>query len=154
MSIQYTVPGFEPTTFRTWVSSHNHQTRAPAPYLAMFTIRRGKWGSPFGYVTTHTQLASQLAKARLCLSVFNFTFFSVSLRQHFVRPLCATDLRTTQALGLLKVVKGKGCKKSGTNRPGSSAERKKEDIKERETLETDRQSKISAKLDRLRNVRL
>ena len=24
MSIQYTVPGFEPTTFRTWVSSHNH----------------------------------------------------------------------------------------------------------------------------------
>ena len=28
MSIQYTVPGFEPTTFRTWVSSHNHWTRA------------------------------------------------------------------------------------------------------------------------------
>ena len=24
MSIQYTVLGFEPTTFRTWVSSHNH----------------------------------------------------------------------------------------------------------------------------------
>ena len=24
MSIQYTVPGFEPTTFRSWVSSHNH----------------------------------------------------------------------------------------------------------------------------------
>ena len=24
MSIQYTVPGFEPTTFGTWVSSHNH----------------------------------------------------------------------------------------------------------------------------------
>ena len=23
MSIQYTVPGFEPTTFRMWVSSHN-----------------------------------------------------------------------------------------------------------------------------------
>ena len=27
MSIQYTAPGFEPTTFRT---SHNHYTRAPA----------------------------------------------------------------------------------------------------------------------------
>ena len=24
MSIQYTVPGFETTTFRTWVSSDNH----------------------------------------------------------------------------------------------------------------------------------
>ena len=31
MSIQYTVPGFKPTTFGTRVSSHNHQTRAPAP---------------------------------------------------------------------------------------------------------------------------
>ena len=29
MSIQYTVLGFEPTTFRKWVSSHNHLTRAP-----------------------------------------------------------------------------------------------------------------------------
>ena len=29
-NIQYTVPGFEPTTFVTWVSSHNHYTRAPA----------------------------------------------------------------------------------------------------------------------------
>ena len=28
MSIQYTVPGFEPTTLGTLVSSHNHQTRA------------------------------------------------------------------------------------------------------------------------------
>ena len=24
MSIQYMAPGYEPTTFRTWVSSHNH----------------------------------------------------------------------------------------------------------------------------------
>ena len=30
MSIQYTVPGFKPTTFGKWVSSHNHLTRAPA----------------------------------------------------------------------------------------------------------------------------
>ena len=30
MSIQYTVPGFEPMTFGLWVSSHNHYTRAPA----------------------------------------------------------------------------------------------------------------------------
>ena len=29
-SIQYTVPGFEPTTSRSWVISHNHYTRAPA----------------------------------------------------------------------------------------------------------------------------
>ena len=28
MSIQYTVPGFELTTFGTRVSSHNHKTRA------------------------------------------------------------------------------------------------------------------------------
>ena len=26
IAIQYTVLGFEPTTFRTWVSSHNHKT--------------------------------------------------------------------------------------------------------------------------------
>ena len=30
MSIQYMVLGFEPTTFGTWVSSHDHKTRAPA----------------------------------------------------------------------------------------------------------------------------
>ena len=30
MSIQYTVPEFELTTFGTRVSSHNHQTKAPA----------------------------------------------------------------------------------------------------------------------------
>ena len=29
MSIQYTTLGFKPTTFRTWVTSHDHQTRAP-----------------------------------------------------------------------------------------------------------------------------
>ena len=31
MSIQYTALGFEPTTLRSWVSSHNHQTRANHP---------------------------------------------------------------------------------------------------------------------------
>ena len=31
MSIQYTVPGFEFTTFETWVSFHNHSTWAPTP---------------------------------------------------------------------------------------------------------------------------
>ena len=36
MSIQYTVPGFEPTTFGTWVTSHNHQTRAPALFHSFF----------------------------------------------------------------------------------------------------------------------
>ena len=33
MSIQYTVLGFEPTTFRTWVSSHNHKNQG-SQYLA------------------------------------------------------------------------------------------------------------------------
>ena len=33
MSIHYTVLGFEPATFRTWVSSHNHSTRAPAQQI-------------------------------------------------------------------------------------------------------------------------
>ena len=36
MSIQYKVPGFEPTTFGMWVSSHNHKIRAPA--LCQFLI--------------------------------------------------------------------------------------------------------------------
>ena len=30
MTIQYTAPGFEPKTFETQVSYHNHQTRAPS----------------------------------------------------------------------------------------------------------------------------
>ena len=33
MSIQFTVPGFEPMTL---VSSHNHQTRPPAQYIQLF----------------------------------------------------------------------------------------------------------------------
>ena len=33
MSIQYTVLGFEPMTFGTWVSSHYHWTRAPALFV-------------------------------------------------------------------------------------------------------------------------
>ena len=36
ISIQYTVPEFEATTFRTWVSSYNHYTRAPAQDLLFF----------------------------------------------------------------------------------------------------------------------
>ena len=35
MSIQYTVPGFEPMTYGMWVSSHNHKTRAPAHDLVV-----------------------------------------------------------------------------------------------------------------------
>ena len=36
MSIQYSAPGLEPTTFRRRVSSHNHQTRAPASFIFIF----------------------------------------------------------------------------------------------------------------------
>ena len=38
MSIQYIVPGFKPTTFGTWVSSHNHFTRAPRFLLRLYFI--------------------------------------------------------------------------------------------------------------------
>ena len=38
MSIQYTVPGYELTTFGTWVSSHNHWTRAPIGKLLYRTF--------------------------------------------------------------------------------------------------------------------
>ena len=41
MSIQYTVPGFEPTAFGTWVSSHNHYTRAPARIVWRVTLLMG-----------------------------------------------------------------------------------------------------------------
>ena len=40
MSIQYMVPGFEPTTFRMWVSSHNHETRAPALKTSLLFYRQ------------------------------------------------------------------------------------------------------------------
>ena len=33
MYIQCTVLGFEPTTFQSWVVTHNHNTRAPALFL-------------------------------------------------------------------------------------------------------------------------
>ena len=36
MSIQYTALGLEPTTYRKWVSSHIHYTRAPAQTVKMF----------------------------------------------------------------------------------------------------------------------
>ena len=32
------VLGFEPTTFRTWVSSHNHSTRAPAEEVLVTVV--------------------------------------------------------------------------------------------------------------------
>ena len=35
MSIQYTVLGIKPMTFQKWASSHNHETRAPAPYIVL-----------------------------------------------------------------------------------------------------------------------
>ena len=38
MSIQYKALGFESTTFRTWVVTHNHKTMAPALKIAMFAI--------------------------------------------------------------------------------------------------------------------
>ena len=41
MSIQYTVLEFEPTTFGTWVSSHNHLTTAHAPKNILFTMSSG-----------------------------------------------------------------------------------------------------------------
>ena len=36
MSIQYTAPGFEPTTFQTRVVTHNYKTRAPT--LGIFLV--------------------------------------------------------------------------------------------------------------------
>ena len=39
MSIQYKVSGFELTTFGTRVSSHNHQTMAPAHLLDLLFRR-------------------------------------------------------------------------------------------------------------------
>ena len=48
MSIQYTAQGFKPTTFRTWVVTHNHQTRAstclPVPRLEFFQRSRPEIG--------------------------------------------------------------------------------------------------------------
>ena len=40
-SIQYTVRGFEPTTFRTRVVSHNHQTRVPAQRFLLYFGQKG-----------------------------------------------------------------------------------------------------------------
>ena len=51
MSIQYTVPGFGLTTFGTWVSSRNHQTRAPALNLTFYLMRNRRlpWRASFDW---------------------------------------------------------------------------------------------------------
>ena len=36
MSIQYTAPGFEPSTSQTLIISHDHQTMAPALFWQFF----------------------------------------------------------------------------------------------------------------------
>ena len=38
MSINYTVLGFEPTSFRTWFSSQNNLTGAPSPTERTFKL--------------------------------------------------------------------------------------------------------------------
>ena len=43
-SIQYTVLGFEPTTFGTWVSSRNHYTRAPALFFTSLAENKRQTG--------------------------------------------------------------------------------------------------------------
>ena len=81
MSIQYTAAGFEPTTFRTWVSSHNHLIRAPAQqinqlhHLLQWTRHR-TWG-----YSTHALIAVNSTTRRVvgcCLSSLKkYTFTNV-----------------------------------------------------------------------------
>ena len=56
MSIQYTTQGFEPTTFRMWVSSHNHQTRAslgtPSGGQRCTIVIYDQIDKKFAYITT------------------------------------------------------------------------------------------------------
>ena len=66
MSIQYLVPGFEPTTLGTLVSSHNHQTILPP---VKFLCRTGLgW---YLYVMIHcTQLSMSQFKVKMYLFVY------------------------------------------------------------------------------------
>ena len=43
MSIQYTVPGFEPTTFGTWVSSHNHSRPTNGKFMTAQFLQSHEW---------------------------------------------------------------------------------------------------------------
>ena len=43
MSIEYMAPGFEPMTFRTWVVTHNHWTRAKSLARAKFKRKDNLW---------------------------------------------------------------------------------------------------------------
>ena len=52
ISIQYLVPGFELTNFGTWVSSHNHYTRAPA-LLKMVAKRQKQTKKPWWKISTY-----------------------------------------------------------------------------------------------------
>ena len=57
MSIQYPAPGFELTTFGMWVSSHNHQTRAPALFqLSLANVLRAYLGHSIWKFCTTTFL--------------------------------------------------------------------------------------------------
>ena len=43
MFIQYTAPGFEPTTSQTWIVTHNHLSRAPAHPKTIFVGALIEW---------------------------------------------------------------------------------------------------------------
>ena len=63
MSIQYMALGFEPKTFGTWVSSHNHYTRAPALsqiYLPLITVQLQTYQRPLRNADSVTRLGNLL----------------------------------------------------------------------------------------------
>ena len=53
-AIQYMAPGFEPTTFRTWVVTHNHLTRAPAKFDHDWVWITNSWFINCRSILTHS----------------------------------------------------------------------------------------------------
>ena len=94
ISIQYTVLGLEPMSFRMWVSSHNHLTRATTLYLqflcANFTIlklTRSSKNQSFGHLKHFRYALSN--KARISITEkqsgklywkISFSFFVVIIK--------------------------------------------------------------------------
>ena len=83
MYIRYPAPGLEPTTFRTWVSSHNH-----------LTTRQKKRFVVAGHWTREEPMSNNFLKKILCLVKNSFGNWN-SQSECFLSALCNYNSRSS-----------------------------------------------------------
>ena len=86
MSFQYPAPGFKPTTFGMWVSSHNHLTRVYrslylVPNLAFSIVFCWHW-----HTTSHSTTPHPMNRARKWFTVVTLLYCLCYWPCHFLIP--------------------------------------------------------------------